>query len=136
MSVSKRRFNLTVLPDALAVVRLAAGANLPTWSAQGAFFSVTRTSDELSIVCSARQVPAGVAAQTGWRALKVAGPFALSEVGVLAALAEPLAKANVSIFVISTFDTDYLLVAETQLAAAIAALREAGHQIQESSAAA
>jgi hypothetical protein len=136
MSVSTRRLNLTVLPDTLVVVRLAAGANLPTWSTQGAFFSVTRTSDELSIVCNARQVPAGVAAQTGWRALKVAGPFALSEVGVLAALAQPLAKADVSIFVISTFDTDYLLVSETQLHAAIAALREAGHHIQESSTAA
>jgi uncharacterized protein len=65
----------------------------------------------------------------------VAGPFALSEVGVLAALAGPLAKASVSLFVISTFDTDYLLVSEEQLHAAMAALKDSGHHIKESSAA-
>lgn len=135
MSESARRFDLSVLPDSLAIVRLSADATLPPWATQGAFFSVTRTSDELSIVCIARQVPPGVAAETGWRALKVAGPFALSEVGVLAALTAPLAKASVSLFVISTFDTDYLLVAEKQLHAAIAALTGAGHRIQKISAA-
>jgi uncharacterized protein len=78
--------------------------------------------------------PSDVAAETGWRALKVAGRFALSEVGVLAALAAPLATASVSLFVISTFDTDYLLVSEKQLPAAIAALIGAGHRIEKSSA--
>ena len=135
MSNSSRRFDLSVLPDSLAIVRLSADATLPSWGTQGAFFSVTRTDDELSIVCIARQVPPGVAAETGWRALKVAGPFALSEVGVLATLATPLAKASVSLFVISTFDTDYLLVAEKQLRAAIAALTDAGHRVQKTSAA-
>lgn len=135
MSESTRRFDLSVLPDTLAIARLSVGATLPPWAAQGAFFSVTRTSDEVSIVCSARQIPPRVGAETGWRALKVAGPFALSEVGVLAALAAPLAKAHVSLFAISTFDTDYLLVSEKQLQAAIAALRDAGHRVEESSAA-
>jgi hypothetical protein len=133
MSESTRRFDLSVLPGTLAIVRLSADATLPPWSTQGTFFSVTRTSDELSVVCTARQVPPGIAAETGWRALKLAGPFALSEVGVLAALAAPLAKANVSLFVISTFDTDYLLVSANQLPAAIAALRDAGHRIEEHS---
>ena len=67
--------------------------------------------------------------------MKVAGPFALSAVGVLAALATPLAKASISLFVISTFDTDYLLVSEKQLHAAIAALRDAGHRVDDNSAA-
>lgn len=131
MSESARRFDLSVLPGTLGIVSLSADATLPSWATQGAFFSVTRTSNELSVVCATRQIPAGVAAETGWRALKVAGPFALSEVGVLAALAAPLAKANVGLFVISTFDTDYLLVSEKQLPAAIAALRDAGHRIEE-----
>jgi uncharacterized protein len=135
MSESTRRFDLSVLPETLAIVRLSADATLPPWATQGAFFSVTRTSDEFSIVCGARQIPPGVTAETGWRALKVAGPFALSEVGVLAVFAAPLAKANVSLFVLSTFDTDYLLVTENQLPAAIAALRDAGHRVQETSAA-
>src|ERR1700738_1746053 len=135
MSESSRRFGLTVLPGSFAMVRLAADAPLPSWATRGDFFSITRTRDELSIVCVAAQVPGGVAAETGWRALKVTGPFALSEIGVLAALATPLAKATVSLFAISTVDTDYLLVSEKQLHAAIAALKGAGHGVEESAAA-
>ena len=136
MSKSKRRFDLTVLPGSFAIVHLAAGAPFPRWAVQGNFFSVTRTNDEVSVVCAADQVPKDVKAEAGWRVLKVQGPFALSEIGVLAALAAPLAEAKVSLFAISTFDTDYLLVSEKQLLAAIAALRGAGHRIKESGAAA
>jgi len=85
-------------------------------------------------VCLADQVPRGVTAETGWCALKVKGPFALSEIGVLAALSAALAEAKVSLFAISTFDTDYLLVSDGQLHAAIAALKGAGHRVEESGA--
>jgi len=129
MSETRRCFQLSVLPGSLAMVRLAANAALPPWATQGGFFSVTRTDDELSIVCPADRVPSGVRAETGFRALKVHGPFALSEIGVLAALVAPLAAAKVSVFVISTFDTDYLLVNEKQLPAAVGALRGDGHQV-------
>jgi uncharacterized protein len=134
MSKSERSFDLTVLPGSFAMVRLAADAPLPRWAAQGEFFSLTRTSDELSVVCAEDPVPRGVATETGWRALKVTGPFALSEIGVLASLAAPLAEANVSLFAISTFDTDYLLVSGKQLNAAIAALKGAGHRIRQTGA--
>ncbi len=134
MSESNRRFELTVLPGFLAIVRLAANEPLPSWATAGDFFSVTRTSDELSVVCLANQVPPGLAAETVWRALKVHGPFALSEIGVLAALAAALAHAKVSLFAISTFDTDYLLVSEKKLDAAIAALRAAGHSVVDANA--
>ena len=136
MSRSKRRFDLTVLPGSFAIVHLAADAPFPQWAVQGEFFSVTRTSDEVSVVCTADQVPKDVKAEAGWRVLKVKGPFALSEIGVLAALSASLAEAKVSLFAISTFDTDYLLVSEKQLLAAIAALRGAGHRISEPGAAA
>jgi hypothetical protein len=135
MSESSRRFDLTVLPGSFAMVRLAAEAPLPPWATHGDFFSITRTSDELSIVCRADQVPNGIATEAGWRALKVAGPFALSEIGVLSALAAPLAEAKVSLFAISTFDTDYLLVSEKQLLVAVAALKGAGHRVEPSGAA-
>jgi hypothetical protein len=131
----ERGFNLTVLPGSFAIVRLPADAPMPRWATQGGFFSVTRTGDVLSVVCAADQVPSGVATVTGWRALKVKGPLAWSEIGVLAALTVPLAEAKVSLFAISTFDTDYLLVGEKQLSAAIAALKGAGHRIEESGAA-
>lgn len=129
MSESNRRFELTLLPGSFAIVRLAADAPPPLWATAGDFFSVTRTSDELSVVCLANQVPSSLAAETGWRVLKVQGPFAFSEIGVLAALAMPLARAKVSLFAISTFDTDYLLVSEKTLDVAVEALRSVGHVV-------
>jgi hypothetical protein len=129
MSESTHCFQLSVLRGSFAIVRLMADAPLPSWATARDFFSVTRTSEELSVVCPENQVPAGVQAETGWRALKVQGSFALSEIGVLAALAAPLADAKVSLFTISTFDTDYLLVSEKKLDAAIAVLKAAGHLV-------
>jgi hypothetical protein len=134
MSESNRRFKLRVMPGFFAIVRLAADTPLPSWATAGDFFSVTRTSEELSVVCRANQVPSSLAAETEWRALKVQGPFALSEIGVLAALAAPLADAKVSLFAVSTFDTDYLLVSDKKLSAATTALRAAGHRVSNSNA--
>jgi hypothetical protein len=81
------------------------------------------------VICQANQVPSSFTTETDWRALKVQGPFVLSEIGVLAALAASLADAKVSLFAISTFDTDYLLVSGKELEAAITALRSAGHSV-------
>jgi len=127
-----RRLQLSVLQERLAVSRLAADATIPVWATQGSFFSVTRTADELSIVAQESCTPAGVQSQPGWRALKLHGPFAFSEIGVVSALAVPLAEAKIGIFIVSTFDTDYLLVASSDLEAATLALQGAGHTIHRS----
>ncbi len=132
MAASTRQLELTLLPDRFAISRLAADAPIPGWATQGAFFSVTRTRDELSVVCELSRVPAGVQSQPGWRVFKVHGPFVLSEIGVLSALAAPLAAAKISLFAVSTFDTDYLLVASETLLAAVAALERAGHTVNRS----
>src|SRR6266704_107063 len=132
MAASTRQLELTLLPDRFAISRLAADAPIPGWATQGAFFSVTRTGDELSVVCELSRVPVGVQSQPGWRVFKVHGPFVLSEIGVLSALAAPLAAAKISLFAVSTFDTDYLLVASEALLAAVAALERAGHIINRS----
>jgi len=129
MTEAKRLFKLTVLGGTFAIVRLAAYSTPPSWAMSDDFFSLTRTSDELSVVCPEDRVPEGIPAGRRWRALKVQGPFALSEVGVLATLSAILAAAGVSLFAISTFDTDYLLVQGEQLNAAVAALRTAGHRV-------
>lgn len=122
---------LDLLPGVCAVCRLDAEAELPPWAiGTGPLFSMARTSEELSLVCAADAVPSGVRAEGGWRVLKVRGPLAFSLTGILAALAVPLARAEVSIFAVSTFDTDYLLVRQGQLAAALDALRAAGHTVQ------
>ena len=134
MPLAARHFELTLLPERFAISRLAADAPIPPWATQGPFFSLTRTADELSIVCELVRVPVGVHSQPGWRVLRVHGPFVLTEIGVLFALAAPLAEAKISSFAVSTFDTDYLLVAEETLSAAINALGQAGHTIHRSAA--
>jgi hypothetical protein len=132
MAASNRRLELTLLAERFAISRLAADAPIPDWATQGPFFSVTRTGVELSVVTEVSLVPVGVQSQAGWRVLRVHGPFVLSEIGVLSALATPLAEAKISLFAVSTFDTDYLLVASETLSAAIAALERAGHTIHRS----
>ena len=132
MTSPTRRLELSLLRERYAISRLAADAAIPVWAMGGAFFSITRSGDELSIVCELARVPVGVQSQPGWRVFKVHGPFVLTEIGVLSALAAPLAEAKLSLFAISTFDTDYLLVASETLSAAIAALERAGHKIHGS----
>ena len=121
----------SVLPDEWAVARLAADAPVPAWAAAPApFASVTRTSAELSIVAPAAAVPAGVRAEGGWTVLRLQGPFAFDQTGILASFAAPLAEAGIGIFALSTFDTDYVLVRTAQRPGALAALRAAGHRLK------
>ena len=92
--------------------------------------SITRTADEVSIVCPESVVPDGVIAERGWRVLKLRGPFAFDDVGILASFAAPLAAAGISLFAVSTFDTDYILIKSAALPAALTALRAAGHVLE------
>ena len=105
-----------------AVARLPADAPLPAWATTGAFVSITRTPDELSIVCDDAAVPAEVRAERDFAALRVAGTIDFSVVGLLAALTRVLADAEVSVLALSTFDTDYLLVRASELERARTAL--------------
>ena len=126
-----RHLTLAPLPGLYAICRLPSGAAMPTWAGSGPFRSVTSTRDELSIVCSQDGVPDGVQADRGWRCLQVEGPFDLEgAIGVLAALSAPLAGAGLGIFVVSSYDTDYLLVKEAQFARAAEALAQAGHTVR------
>ena len=120
------RVTLDLLPGSYAICRLPADAAAPAWAGGGAFSSVTRTASELSIVCASGSVPAGVKAQREYRGLAVRGPLDFSLVGIVAQLSATLAAASISIFVVSTHDTDYLFVSEENLARAIVALRGAG----------
>src|SRR5574340_34944 len=121
-------YRLTLLPTPMALCRLAPHSDIPDWAKESSFLSITRSSDELSIICDAHLVPDGVRAEGGWRALKMVGPLEFTMVGVLAAILNPLAAAQVSILAVSTYDTDYILVTDPDLKAALAALHQAGHQ--------
>lgn len=119
---------LRTLPDSYAVVRLQPGADLPAWVDKGPFRSVTRTDHEVSVVCRDNDVPEGESVDRGWTVLETMGPFDFSLTGAIASLVEPLAKAEVPIFVISTFESDYVLVRSSDLARAADALESAGHE--------
>ena len=129
---AQRRLQLSILAETFAIVRLGPSSEIPPWAKGGAFFSITSTADELSIIVEQSRVPEAVQSQPGLRAIKVHGPFALNEVGVLASLASPLAAAKISVLALATFDTDYLLVAATQLREAISALEKADHIFSQS----
>jgi hypothetical protein len=114
----------------LAVCRLRPDAPIPSWiQSGGAFVATTRTPDELSIVCDVEVVPDDIPREGPWRAFKVQGPLVMTLLGVVAAIADPLRDAGISIFAISTYDTDYVLVHEPDLEAATTALRAAGHEV-------
>lgn len=113
-----------------AVCKLPPGSAIPAWATAGDVFSVTRTGDELSVVCRQEMVPSGTQAEVGWRCLRVVGAMPFTLVGVLASITVPLAGAGVGVFAVSTFDTDYLFVKDAEILAAVDALRGAGHSVE------
>lgn len=117
------------LPGPYAIVRLEPEASIPEWAQKGEFSSITRTKDELSIVCSALHVPANLRSPQRWICLKLEGPFPFSLTGVLLSFIKPLSENGVPIFAISTYDTDYVLIQEEFSGMAIGALQQAGHEL-------
>ena len=113
-----------------ATCRLLPSEPVPAWADSAGFSNVTRTADELSIICAAALVPANIHAERDWRLLKFQGPFAFTATGVLSSVLAPLAAAQVSILALSTFDTDYLLVKAAQYDATLRTLETAGHKVQ------
>jgi len=126
--------HLTLLDGEFAVHRLPPEAEIPPQALSGAFYALTRTADELSLVCPAGISVPGSRREGGWSALKVAGPLDFSLTGVLAGLSGALAAAGVSVFALSTFDTDFLLVKAADLPRAVTALRAAGYTVNGTSA--
>lgn len=122
-------FQLQLLPDTYAVCRLPADAQAPDWANDG-FVSITRTAEELSVVCREGDVPCDVQAERGWRCFHLLGPIAFTETGVIARLTAPLADAGIGVFVISTYDTDYVLVKSDDVDAVARLWRDAGHDVQ------
>ena len=124
------KLNLRLLSGEFAVCRLPSDAPVPAWADGGSFASVTRSAEELSVICAAARVPADVRAERGWRLVQVAGPLDFGAVGVLASVAGPLAAAGISLLAVGTFDTDYLLLKADRCDAALATLTAAGHGIE------
>lgn len=122
---------LILAPERFAVCRLPPTVPIPPLPLNASLVSLTLTPDELSLIVPEFAAPENTRMVGGWRALRVAGTLDFSLTGILASLATPLAKVGVSIFAVSTFDTDYLLLPETGLEQALTVLRAAGHAIEE-----
>ncbi len=116
------------LPGAYAVLRFRPDAAIPDWAAKGEFTSITRTTDELSIVCPASSLPPDSPSYPRWACLKLEGPFPFSQTGVLLSFIEPLSANRIPIFAISTYDTDYLLIQEEFVVTSLEMLQAAGHR--------
>jgi len=127
--VDRARLRFALLPGEFAVCRLDPAAPVPPWAGAGPFSSITRTADELSVVCPESSVPGGIQAAGGWRCLKLEGPFDFSTTGLVAGFSTALARAGISLMVVCTYDTDYLLVRRADLDRAIAALEKDGFRI-------
>lgn len=125
----KRQLALSLLDGTYGICRLPAAAGLPDWTLATPLFSITATESELTIVCPWEAIPSESRGQTSWRCLRIDGSFALDETGVLASVAEPLAEAGISIFVVSSYDTDFILVKKAKVETAVAALAANGHAV-------
>jgi hypothetical protein len=124
-----KNLDISVLPEPFAVCRLGPDGAVPDWLPRSRFWSVTRTDEELSIVLPEMQAPEGWETERGWRCLKVQGPLDLNLTGILARLSAPLAEAQISIFTISTFDTDHIFVRHQDLEKAREVLTAYGHNV-------
>ena len=127
--MTAHRLSLSILKGTYAICRLAADSPPPAWALASSHYSITRTSDEMSIVVVERCVPADVIASRGWQAIRFAGPMPLDQSGILASVTTPLAAARVSVFAMATYDTDYILIPAAQRSSAVAALEAAGHRV-------
>jgi len=124
-----KKLSLKILPDRMTVCRFEPTASLPDWTDVSGFCAITRSEEELTIVCCEALVAPGTTCESGWRCFRVQGVLDFSEIGIIFSITQPLAKSGVSVFVMSTFDTDYFLVKEKDLPKAIDALTAAGHQV-------
>ena len=128
---TERHFRLSLSEDQLSVCRLDVDGRIPSWATGDGFWAVLRREMELTVVCITDRVPEGTCHTSGWRALTIDATLDFSEVGILADLTTLLARAGVSIFALSTYDTDVVLVREAVLSSAIEVLRAGGHEIAD-----
>lgn len=126
--MSEPTYTLNRYPETLAVVRLPAGAEMPAWAEASSLLSITATATETSVVCAGRNVPTKTRHQKPFTAFEVQGPLDFALTGVLAALLAPLAEAGISVFTLSTFDTDWILVPTAEADRAEEEWRRRGHE--------
>lgn len=126
-SAERKKIKFRLLPGQYVIIRLSPGASVPDWATRGDFHSITRTNEELSIICRSDNL-IDLQSKARWICLKLQGPFPFSQTGVLLSFIKPLSSNGVPIFAISTYDTDYVLVQEEFAEQALSTLQRAGHE--------
>lgn len=133
--MEQKKLILSALKGTFSILRLEKGSEVPSWIYKSDLFSITKTPEELSIVCQENNIPENISvdvrAERGWSCLKIEGPLDFGLTGILAGISRILAENGISIFAISTYDTDYILVKETALEQSIKALSEGGYEIRK-----
>jgi hypothetical protein len=127
--IMSKSFVISVLKDGYKVCRLNAFDGVPDWALDSPLSSVTRTAEELSIVCPDQVAPDEFKSEHEWKCLKIHGPLGFDEVGIISSLTRVLANADISVFVLSTFETDYILVKKMNIEKAAKVLSDSGHEI-------
>jgi hypothetical protein len=127
--MEQKQYRLSIIPGLYSVCKLPPGSTVPDWALPGEFYSITNTSDEVSIVCDSNYIPEKLPREGYFKCFKIDEILDFSLIGILASLTQTLAKVGISVFVISTYNTDYILVKEDNLDIAVATLEEAGHTI-------
>ena len=120
---------LNLFPDQFAICQLAASEGLPSWASDSSFVVQARDARESTVVCQQRLVPPHITAARNWKCFQVDGVLDFSLVGIISSLTSALAVNNISVYVVSTFSSDYLLIREADLENAIQAWQNAGHEI-------
>lgn len=123
------KVRLKRLPAEYAVCRLDPASPIPDWADGDGFVSISRSDDELSVVCRAERVPGGVRQDGGWACYKFAGPFSFDDTGIVSSVVGPLSDATIGIFVVSTFDGDHMLIKQADIARAEPLLTDSGHTL-------
>ena len=127
--VNQGQLTLELMKGNYGVCRLRENSPIPVWCQQGEFYSITKTKDELSIVCLEEYVPNGVQVEKEWCIIKIVGPLDFSLIGILSKISQLMAECEISIFALSTYDTDYIMVKQAKIVQAIEKLKEAGYNI-------
>ncbi|GAA0180959.1 ACT domain-containing protein [Clostridium sediminicola] len=127
--MSKKILTMKLLKEKYGVCRLNKIDSIPNWIKNSEFYSITKTSDELSIVCNQQDVPNDIKCEKDWRILKIEGPLDFSLIGILASISTILAQKGISIFAVSTYDTDYILVKDSDIDNAIEALVNENYEV-------
>lgn len=122
---------LNLFSDLFGICKLSHNSPMPDWIGDNVFHSITRTADELSIVCPQKNIPENIVCERDWNCLKLEGPLDFSLIGILARISELLAEEKISIFVISTYDTDYILVKNDMIEKAVEKLTMNGYFIKQ-----